>query len=94
VTSYYFLAADQECLSVCPDGYYQDEVTFTCGSCNSTICLTCVNDSNSCLSCAIANGYYLDSITYTPGKCVLTCPSSTYADIVSGTCKSCTYPCT
>eukprot|EP00347_Sterkiella_histriomuscorum_P009381 403341427 len=80
-TSFYFYL--NECLSVCPDGTYQDQVNKVCVPCPSS-CKTCLHPTddgdNQCLTC-LPNffSYQMD--------CLTTCPADYYGDTVTNTCK-------
>lgn len=72
------------CLSLCPNGYYSDNTTFSCLPCTSPCELCQTVSVHSCLSC-ISN-YYLYQM-----DCLSTCPATYYNS--SGLCKSCISPC-
>ena len=68
---------ENECISTCPDGYYNNTDTQTCDECDPS-CLTCQSPgtSTSCLTCA--DGFYLsvDSCLSCPIGCAI-CLSAT-----------------
>lgn len=45
------MASDNTCYLMCPDGYYNNNVTSLCSLCNS-VCQTCADNLN-CISCKI-----------------------------------------
>jgi proprotein convertase subtilisin/kexin type 5 len=73
-------------VTACSSSYYADVTTNSCVSCNLTICLTCIQNGNNCLTCN-TNYYY-----YQTG-CLKQCPNQTYADVVIGKCSNCPFPC-
>lgn len=85
--SYLFAAASGQCLSVCPDGYYNvtnpnvGQSKYVCSTCLPE-CLTC-NSATSCLMCK--NGVQMN------GQCLSMCPIHMFAQ--AGTCFNCTLPC-
>jgi len=86
------------CIQNCPAGSYKSIniviqilsvsiTTTTCKLCSS-VCATCVNSSNYCLSCY--NGYILTSTN----DCVSNCSSSTtYYNNVTRVCSNCSVDC-
>ena len=60
----FYLLNTTACLTVCPIGYWKNELTKTCNMCNST-CQTCDLNTNNCTSCFTP--YILDgSKCYSP----------------------------
>jgi proprotein convertase subtilisin/kexin type 5 len=68
------------CQTSCPNGYFQDFSTGTCGNCDA-ICSTCSNSSISCTSCPSPTLYFNNT-------CVAICPSNYFP--VNGFCLTCT----
>ena len=61
ITTNKYHAANNSCLSTCPNGFYADSGNI-CQSCSNT-CLTCQSDSIICTSCPSTT--YLNTITNT-----------------------------
>lgn len=84
---YVYSPTQKQCLSVCPQGYFNitntntNQSKYVCASCMSQ-CLTC-NSSNSCILCK--SGVQL------MGVCLASCPSRMFAQ--AGTCFNCSLPC-
>jgi hypothetical protein len=78
----YFKFQDN-CVSACPAGFYQKEVTGvkTCLPCNSA-CATCADETTKCTSCAVG-------IVRNPDRsCVVACDGGQTPD-AGGNCKTC-----
>lgn len=83
------------CYSQCPDGKYQDNVTFLCQNCDVN-CATCQGSATFCTTCnqSTANKY-LNVISTTSQQCVSQCQDLMYADTTRTppTCVNCQSPC-
>ena len=78
------------CLSTCPYGTYQDDITNLCQPCDSS-CFNCsASGLSDCLSCK--NLTYLQN-SPGPSFCLSTCPSGTYKTS-DNTCLFCDTTCT
>ena len=84
--------APSTCESICPDGYYSDQINNNCDICDSS-CKKCSGASSSeCLSCN--TGKYL-SVSGTSFQCISVCPVGYYGDSdnvcqkCDSTCKTC-----
>jgi proprotein convertase subtilisin/kexin type 5 len=81
---------NNKCYSPCPASYQSVYVNniLTCVLCSSITqnCATCAN--NGCTSC-ISNSYSYINPTNNSLTCVTTCPSGTFIDTASQSCKSC-----
>ncbi|KAL4508008.1 hypothetical protein ABPG72_021381 [Tetrahymena utriculariae] len=76
---------NNQCLSGCPDGYYQ-ETNNTCQQCDPS-CKTCNNAGNtSCLSCSPSYGYLKN-------QTCIQCPIQFYGDTTNQTCQPCHSSC-
>ena len=85
------------CLTTCPDGNYPDTISRNCLLCYNT-CLTCSsNGSSACLTCKnnifLQNNQEPFSYYLFKGECLTKCPSKSYADNQTFTCKFCHYSC-
>lgn len=75
---------NNNCISVCPNGFYADNSSYSCEKCVSP-CEFCANSSvRSCLTCITGN--YLFG-----NECLPTCPANFYNS--SGSCLPCVSPC-
>ena len=83
-TGFYLILGS--CISQCQAGYYIDNITSNCSSCDNS-CTTCMGPTNNnCLSCG--NSTYLHNLT-----CVNACPLGTYANQITGVCITCDVSC-
>lgn len=87
-TGYFQLQATTTCVlpSSCPTGTFPDTATSVCQPCN-TMCSVCTGAANTqCSQCS--SGYFLVPSTT---NCVVAsaCPTSTYPDSSTNTCKPC-----
>lgn len=83
------------CYSQCPDGKYQDSVTFLCANCDAN-CATCQGSATFCTSCNQASiNKYLNVISTTSQICVSQCQDMMYPDTTRTppTCVNCQSPC-
>jgi proprotein convertase subtilisin/kexin type 5 len=75
---------NNNCISVCPSGFYADNSTYSCVKCTSP-CEFCLNSSvRSCQTC-ITGHFLFDT------ECLATCPTNYYNS--SGLCLRCVSPC-
>lgn len=74
-----------ECISICPDGTFDDEVSLECQVCNNN-CLRCKSE-NECIQC---NPLVINRILYN-GECISSCPSGTFEQ--GGSCFNCHSSC-
>lgn len=84
-SGYYLLsvtgAIANECVLMCPLGYYADNSNYQCSFCDS-YCLTCINSTN----CLICNSNYYKFVSNSSITCVNNCPSMYYTpNIIDGT---------
>ena len=87
---YYHLV--DECVQVCPDGYYGSPFNNNCELCD-TACLTCFgNTSLKCRTCTSYNGtdYYL---SFGTTECIETCLDGQYANLTVHRCLVCDSNC-
>ena len=76
---------NNNCLNNCPDGFFNDQSTLICQTCNIN-CKTCSNTASNCLSCYTST--YLQN-----NVCVSECLAGYYGDINSLQCKFCSSLC-
>lgn len=91
----YYHVATLQCLSACPDGYF--ESSLTCAACSST-CLTCDVLASNCTSCNLSGSYPALSWSGSSGSCLSACPIYYYLSnaTVPSQCVGCdnvTYHC-
>ncbi len=90
-SGYYVLsiagANANECVTVCPYGYYQNNSNYQCSSCPSN-CLSCSNQ----FTCIVCSSYYYQFISNGSVSCVSNCPDMYYTPTVvdgTGQCGPC-----
>eukprot|EP01017_Pseudomicrothorax_dubius_P021906 TRINITY_DN23571_c0_g1_i2.p1 TRINITY_DN23571_c0_g1~~TRINITY_DN23571_c0_g1_i2.p1 ORF type:complete len:246 (+),score=8.28 TRINITY_DN23571_c0_g1_i2:60-740(+) len=89
VNGYNFIVSNNTCQSQCPTGLFLQ--SGNCVGCDTSVCKTCTGTPTNCTSC--------DSSSNTPfllnNKCVPAsqCPTNSFADTSTGTCRTCTSPC-
>ncbi|KAL4493947.1 hypothetical protein ABPG72_021964 [Tetrahymena utriculariae] len=84
----YYQASSSSCVQSCQTKQYQDNLTATCSSCDSS-CASCSGPGkNECLMCS--GSLYFDSTTK---QCVNKCPDSYFADLSTNICKQCDPSC-
>eukprot|EP01022_Parablepharisma_sp_SALTPOND_P021517 TRINITY_DN426_c0_g1_i1.p1 TRINITY_DN426_c0_g1~~TRINITY_DN426_c0_g1_i1.p1 ORF type:complete len:1419 (+),score=48.84 TRINITY_DN426_c0_g1_i1:473-4729(+) len=88
-----FFPSNSSCIPQCPDGYFLNQSSNTCGKCDQS-CETCAypGDQFSCLKCGLDKNLNLRKkimrqplreVNETAGYCLEFCPDSTYFDTVS-----------
>ena len=81
---YYYLY--NECLQVCPKGYYGDKQLNLCKFCDSR-CASCFDAGNgSCLTCKVNNNSVTHYLIYNTVICSDGCPDGQYANATSFRC--------
>lgn len=95
-TGFYFYAANNSCLSVCPDGFYANSLNQQCTQCHSgcafcsgagiQACTKCKNDTT-----VIPIQPYYKYVDYT--ICNITCPDGYYEKLLTLTCELCHSSC-
>jgi len=77
------------CSTSCTAGYFFNSTIVNCQAC-STGCLICYS-AQFCQLCQ--TGYYILATNDTANQCVTSCGVQKYASSVSGSCRSCVFPC-
>jgi proprotein convertase subtilisin/kexin type 5 len=86
---------NEQCLSVCPDGFYSvlafdtaaNQPMYTCKACNYR-CATCKGAlSSQCTQCPSRTFLYR-------GQCLTSCPTAFFADLQANKCFPCPQGCT
>ncbi|CAD8093460.1 unnamed protein product [Paramecium primaurelia] len=74
------------CLAVCPDGYFGAVTARACRQCDPG-CKTCKGSTQSdCIICSAGRFNYM-------GDCIATCPAGTFLDTVNMRCDTCSQGC-
>ena len=87
----YYLLSNQ-CLQICPDGYYGSPILNECVPCDDA-CLTCFGPTNlKCRSCKSFNGtdYFL---SYGTTECIQVCLPGQYSNLTVHKCQVCDSNC-
>lgn len=87
---YYFVAAGQ-CLTACPDGFFEEVAIFNCSSCNA-VCKTCDIVSTNCTSCNTASANQYLNKSAAGWNCLAVCDTGMYPNSNSE-CVQCVLPC-
>jgi hypothetical protein len=75
------------CVQLCPDGFYNSNITMACELCNNN-CSKCNNTADNCSACALGSNTYLYN-----NLCTDTCPSNYYKNTTLLTCMICPVGC-
>lgn len=92
---YYLYSPNNEnqCLQLCPDGYYGQKSNNTCLKCDSR-CELCTGPSNStCSVCKTDSNSVMHYLVYGSSICSDTCPPGQFADSSSFKCLLCDSNC-
>ena len=82
----FLYSANSSCMTICPDGYFNNAGTHVCGLCGIG-CTLCSGSADNCQECDESLGYGL-----TDSRCVSLCPDGTYMN--NGKCEFCSAFCT
>ena len=88
----FLLADNSSCLSVCPDGFYENTTDHSCYACDEK-CEICSQNSTFCQVCNSTVGPTESFWFSANSSCLLACPDGFYEDYVDHKCYACDNKC-
>ena len=89
-TGYFLQPSSTTCLDSCPDGYWEDPPSKSCGACHSYCSICTGNLISQCSVCK--SGYFLQPAP-SATTCTNTCPSGYWKDTINNFCAECDPAC-
>lgn len=89
-TGLYYNPLSGTCVSICPNGYYQNPYNTACEKCASS-CQQCYGEPTTCTGCVSTanNPQYFYNATNATNVCFSICPDGTYASVSGYLCLPC-----